>query len=150
VTGPEERGRGGDPWARVRLPGTADPPAAPNVDVLVVDDDFGIRITWAAILRGAGYTVAVAEDGEVALRTLQGLDAGLVLLDLRMPRRDGFSVLDAMGERQLVVLVSAYALDEAMWARTGARVVTYLEKPIMPDRLIDVVARTLAASRSAS
>jgi len=120
----------------------------PSADLLVVDDDFAIRITWAAILRGAGYTVALAEDGDAALRALKELDVGLVLLDLRMPGRDGISVLHAIGEQQLVVLVSAYSLDDAMWAQTDATVVTYLEKPVMPDHLLKVVADTLTGDRT--
>src|SRR5579864_9544219 len=89
--------------------GSVDPQPAPSrrrdvfgegghllrVDVLVVDDDVGIRATWAAILRLAGYSVSVAEDGDTALRELKEFDVGLVLLDLRMPGRDGFSVLES-------------------------------------------------------
>lgn len=119
----------------------------PGVDVLVVDDDAGLRSTWTEILRGSGYTVAVAEDGEVALRLLDERSVGMVLLDLRMPRRDGLSVLEALTAPQMVVLVSAYALDEATRARVDAKVVTYLEKPVPPERLLDTVVTTLGRSR---
>ncbi len=114
------------------------------VDVLVVDDDGALRSTEASILRGVGYSVATAEDGEVALRMLQGMTVGLVLLDLRMPRRDGLSVLEALDSPQLVVLVSAYSLDEATRAKVDARVVTYLEKPVHPQRLLETVADSLS------
>ena len=113
------------------------------VDVLVVDDDKDIRSTWAEILQHAGYSVAIASDGDVALRVLRERDAGMVLLDLRMPRVDGLSVLEALDTNQLVVLASAYSLDDAPRARTEAKVVTYLEKPIEPRHLVDVVATTL-------
>jgi DNA-binding response OmpR family regulator len=114
-----------------------------------VDDDGAIRSTWAAILRGSGYRVEVAEDGDVALRFLAARSAGLVLLDLRMPRRDGLSVLEELPAPQLVVLVSAFSLDEATHARTDAKVVTYLEKPVPPERLIDTVAATLGRAGGA-
>jgi CheY-like chemotaxis protein len=114
-----------------------------DVDVLVVDDDVAIRSTSAHILRDAGYSVAMAEDGDVALRHLEKGPVGMVLLDLRMPRRDGLSVLEAITAPQLVVLVSAYSLDEATRARVDAKVVTYLEKPVPPNRLLDTVATTL-------
>jgi DNA-binding NtrC family response regulator len=117
-----------------------------DVDVLVVDDDGALRSTCAQILRGAGYTVAVADDGEVALRLLDEMDVGMVLLDLRMPRRDGLSVLEALTAPQLVVLVSAYSLDEATRARVDSKVVTYLEKPVPPDRLLGTVAETLRSA----
>jgi len=117
-----------------------------NVDVLVVDDDEVVRSTWAEILRTSGYSVAVAEDGDVALDVLEQESVGMVLLDLRMPRRDGLSVLEALPAPQLVVLASGHALDEATLARVDAKVVTYLEKPIPPERLLDVVATTLGRS----
>ena len=69
--------------------------------------------------------------------------AGMILLDLRMPRRDGLSVLEALTTPQVVVLVSAYSLDDATRVRTDAKVVTYLEKPIPPTRLLETVASAL-------
>jgi CheY-like chemotaxis protein len=118
-------------------------PSDADVDVLVVDDDEALRNSWAQILDRFGYSVAAAPDGDVALEFLSERNAGVVLLDLRMPRRDGLSVLEALSTPQLVVLVSAYSLDEAAQARAKGKVVTYLEKPIPPGQLLDVVATTL-------
>ncbi|HUI03195.1 MAG TPA: response regulator [Acidimicrobiales bacterium] len=117
--------------------------AEQDVDVLVVDDDGAVRSTWATILRQSDYSVATADDGDAALDFLSQGSAGLVLLDLRMPGRDGLAVLEALRTPQLVVLVSAYSLEEAAHARTEAKVVTYLEKPVPPRRLLDTVAATL-------
>jgi CheY-like chemotaxis protein len=117
--------------------------SVPSVDVLVVDDDEAVRSTCAAVLRASGYSVAVASDGDVALRFLDQQGAELILLDLRMPHRDGLSVLQALSAPQLVVLVSAYSMDEALQARADAKVVTYLEKPVQPERLLETVATTL-------
>lgn len=126
---------------------SAQSPPDAQVDVLVVDDDDGLRSTWADIFRSSGYSVAVAEDGEVALGILSEVSVGVVLLDLRMPRRDGFSVLESLTVPQLVVLVSAQSLDEATLARVEGKIVTYLEKPIPPERLLDTVAATLRHPR---
>jgi DNA-binding response OmpR family regulator len=117
-----------------------------QVDVLVVDDDEGLRSTWADIFTSSGYSVAVAEDGDVALRLLQQMAVGVVLLDLRMPRRDGFSVLESLTDPQLVVLVSARSLDDATLERVEGKIVTYLEKPVPPERLLATVAATLGRS----
>src|SRR5579872_1097465 len=124
-------------------------PSAPNVDadVLVVDDDLAVRSTSAAILRVSGYSVAVAEDGDVALQFLGKRKARMILLDLRMPGRDGLSVLEALPTPQLVVLVSAYILDDITRARADVNVFTYLEKPIQPERLLNVVASALGHAR---
>ena len=123
--------------------GTGDVGIPTDVDVLVVDDDSALRHSWAMILEQSGYSVAVAEDGDVALAFLHERNAGMVLLDLRMPRVDGLSVLEALRTPQLVVLVSAFALDEATHSRADAKVVTYLEKPVSPQRLLSVVGSTL-------
>ena len=117
--------------------------AGGDVDILVVDDDGALRSTWAAILRGSGYRVAVAEDGDVALRVLGQRAVGLVLLDLRMPRRDGLSVLGELRAPQLVVLVSAHALDDATRAEVDAKIVTFLEKPVPPNLLLETVSASL-------
>lgn len=118
-------------------------PPPRRVDVLVVDDDDAIRSTFAEILRSSGYSVEVAEDGDVALDVLDDMAVGVVLLDLRMPRRDGLSVLKELAASQLVVLASGHSLDEATLADTDASVVTFLEKPIPPERLLAVMAETL-------
>ena len=97
-------------------------------------------------MSASGYTVAVASDGDVALRVLEQQSVGVVLLDIQMPRRDGLSVLEEISAPQLVVLVSAHAHDEATRARVGAKVVTYLEKPVPPERLLRTVADTLGHS----
>lgn len=114
-----------------------------RVDVLVVDDDAPVRSTWAEILRGSGYSVETAEDGNAALDILNQRLVGMILLDLRMPRRGGLSVLEALTTPQLVVLVSAYSLDEATRAHTKAKLVTFLEKPVEPRRLLATVGATL-------
>jgi CheY-like chemotaxis protein len=114
-----------------------------SVDVLVVDDDGPVRSTWAEILRNSGYSVETAEDGDGALGFLGQHSAGMILLDVRMPRRDGLSVLQALTAPQVVVLVSAYSLDEATRTRTDATVVTHLEKPVPPKRLLAIVAAAL-------
>jgi two-component system nitrogen regulation response regulator NtrX len=126
--------------------GSSRMPPTRRVDVLVVDDDDAIRSTFAEILRSSGYSVAVAEDGDVALELLDEMVVGVVLLDLRMPRRDGLSVLKELAASQLVVLASGHSLDEATLADTGANVVTFLEKPIPPERLLAVMAETARRS----
>lgn len=114
-----------------------------SVDVLVVDDDSGVRSTCAAILRGAGYVVAEAEDGLEALHLLHDLEVGMVLLDIRMPRMDGIALLEALDQHPPVVICSAFSLDETARRRVGAKVTSELQKPVEPSRLLSVVAATL-------
>jgi CheY-like chemotaxis protein len=110
------------------------------VDVLVVDDDDAVRSSLAEILSVSGFSVEVAEDGDVALDLIAELEVRMILLDLRMPRRDGFSVLDALDDPPPVVLISAYSLDPDVRRRVGAKVVRHLQKPVSPHKLLPVVA----------
>ncbi|MEL6714902.1 MAG: response regulator transcription factor, partial [Planctomycetota bacterium] len=73
--------------------------------VLVVEDEFSIRMPLADALRSAGYEVLEAEDGEAALDLALREDPDAVLLDLMLPKRDGFDVLRAMREDRLTATV---------------------------------------------
>jgi len=80
------------------------------VRVLVIEDEEPLRLALVDALRGEGFEVREAADGEegLALALAEGPD--LVLLDLMLPRRDGFSVLRALREDRLsaaVVILSA-------------------------------------------
>jgi CheY-like chemotaxis protein len=110
------------------------------VDVLVVDDDADVRSSFAEILRVSGFSVEVAGDGGAALSLIDELDVGVVLLDLRMPRRDGFSVLDALVHPPPLVLISAYPFDSDVRVRVGSKVVNYLQKPVSPHKLLPLLA----------
>ncbi len=114
-----------------------------SADVLVVDDDADVRWTVVEILRSAGLSVAEAEDGEVALDLLTSGRYRMVLLDMRMPKRDGVSLIEAVEDAPPVVVHSAYTLDAADRERLGSVVVDYLHKPVSPQKLLRAVETVL-------
>ncbi|MGH9028749.1 MAG: response regulator [Acidimicrobiales bacterium] len=117
--------------------------------VLVADDDQALRSTVGEMLRGAGYDVAEASDGQVALDELARQDAEVLVLDVRMPRKDGISVLNELDPAPpppQVVLVSAYDIDRDVRARLAPRIFRVLRKPVVPRTLLDAVSD---AARSA-
>jgi CheY-like chemotaxis protein len=115
--------------------------------VLVADDEPGMRDTVREILEAAGYEVVVASDGDEALARLGHGHFDVVLLDLRMPGRDGLSVLRTLGEaRPTVIIMTAYALEDQLQA-VGAKAFAVLHKPVPVPHLLDVVGR--AAGRAA-
>jgi CheY-like chemotaxis protein len=121
-----------------------------EVKVLVVDDDAGMRSTTVEILGQAGYAVREAWDGNVALERLAEEMPDVLLLDVRMPERDGISVLETMNPEPPppdVVLVSAYAIDAESRQRLGTKVDQYLRKPVPPKKLLEAVSD--AASQAA-
>ncbi len=94
-------------------------------DVLVVDDDADARSRVCTMLARAGHAVREAGDGVEALERLRERAPGLILLDLMMPRLDGFGFLKAMRERPEwltipVVVVTAKDVDAEDRARLEA------------------------------
>src|ERR671936_275104 len=70
---------------------------APKCRILVIDDDEGIRTALAEILELSGYDVAVAADGLEGVELLEyGLEPAAIVLDLMMPRMDGWTFLDRL------------------------------------------------------
>jgi len=115
--------------------------AAPAPVVLVADDDPAMRALFATILKPQGFEVAEAADGVEALELAQRLAPAILLLDMEMPRLDGFGVLEALRRRLagravpvIVVTVKDDAVTEARCIELGAE--DYLTKPIQPSSLV--------------
>ena len=111
--------------------------------ILLVEDDPDIRDGIADILRGAGKTVVEAEDGQDALVKLEQVDRPcLILLDLRMPRMDGFEFLRRLNEHPdapdfPVLVLSAHASVAAAQHYPG--VLGTLRKPFPISSLLSWV-----------
>ena len=112
--------------------------------ILVVEDDLDIQATLARILEDSGYEVVDATDGIDALAALDGLMPALILLDLTLPRMDGWGFaaeLDRIGiRRQIpVVVMTADGRAQEKAAQLGAD--DYIQKPFDVDRLLAIVDR---------
>jgi signal transduction histidine kinase/DNA-binding response OmpR family regulator len=97
-------------------------PSQAGVSVLVVDDETAVRSLVAATLAGDGWEIREAADGEEALAAIASARPDVVVLDLVMPKVDGFSVLEALqgdaGTRSIpVVVLTARELsdDDRRW-----------------------------------
>lgn len=117
---------------------------ATTMPVLVADDNQGVRSTLCQILRDAGYTVLEAEDGDTALEQLQRHPVAVLVLDIRMPKRDGIALLDSLNDPPVVLLVSAFSVDEETRRRMGPKVHRYLRKPVAPRHLLECIAEALS------
>ena len=111
---------------------------AAKANVLVVDDEDGIRAFLTDALTEAGHRVAQAPDGEAALTLLAASSFDVVLTDLKMPRVDGSALLRQIRqdypETEVIVLTAHGSIASAVDAmRNGA--FDYLQKPVSsPDR----------------
>lgn len=123
--------------------------SAPPV-ILLVDDDPAIRELVGMRLRSEGYTVATAADGEVALQRARHLLPDLIVLDVNLPGRLGYSVsrmlkLDERTRRIPILMLTARD-QEADWrlgALTGAD--GYMTKPFDAGELLETVRNLLRA-----
>ncbi len=119
--------------------------------LLVVDDEPAVRDLITLRLELAGYHVDTARDGYEALERLSGPRPEAMILDVNMPRMDGFEVLrsvDRLGIARVptMVLTARNAADDVRTAiGLGAR--DFLAKPFRDDQLLTRVARLLRPTR---
>ena len=123
---------------------------AGHASVLVVDDETYIREVCGRALERAGHTVALAEDGESALREIERSPLTAAVLDINLPDTDGLQLLQEVKGRNpdaVVVLITGFAtLETAMEAvRLGAY--EYVRKPFGAADLVRIVNRGLESQR---
>jgi len=111
--------------------------------ILIVEDDLAIRGMLAAALGREGLVVDGAGDGLVALEMLATATYAVIVVDLMMPRMDGFAFLDAFAKlslpvRPLVFVMTAYD-DAALLKLNGALVHGYLRKPFDLDQVVKII-----------
>ena len=125
-----------------------------SAKILVVDDDPDMREALQMILESGGYTVVMAEDGEKCLVKLKEEQPDLIILDLLMPRMDGFEVCKALKDpryakyaRPIIILSS---VQEGVSQRryeleTGVQldIDDYVEKPIESSVLLERVGKII-------
>ena len=123
--------------------------------ILIVDDDSDIFEAITMIFEGLDYEVVTARDGIEGLASLKAEKPDLVILDLLMPKMDGFAVLKELREpswsefRDIPILILTSVREEASRRRyeleTGLElgVDDYIEKPISPDILLKRVERLI-------
>ena len=124
--------------------------AAASSDILIVDDEVGIRELLSEILQDEGYRVAVAENAGQARAYRQRLQPALVLLDIWMPDTDGVTLLrewGASGQLTMpVVMMSGHGTIETAVEATKIGAFDFLEKPIGLAKLLSTISRALKNS----
>lgn len=126
-------------------------PAAESASgpILVVDDEEGLRHLLRVILERSGHRVVEAADGAAALAVLDAQpDVRIVFSDIRMPRMDGMSFLQALEGRDLrVVMMSAYGSQETAVKALSHGAWDYVAKPFRADEIRVCVDRILERDR---
>jgi len=130
-----------------------------SAKILIVDDDPDIRDVLTTVLEVQGYQVLTASDGIEGLATLKAEKPDLMILDLLMPKMDGYAVCKELKDPRwskygnIPILVLSSVREDASRRRyeleTGMAmdVDDYVEKPIDPPIVLERVGKLLQKSR---
>ena len=121
--------------------------------ILVVDDDKNTRILLKAVLEAERYTVFTAENGEAALELMDREHIDLVVLDIMMPRMDGYEFTKTLREDQStlpILMVSAKQLPEDKHKGFIVGTDDYMTKPIDEEEMLLRIKALLRRAQIAS
>ena len=118
--------------------------------ILVVDDEPNIVLSLEFLMKQAGYQVRTAADGEAALAALAADCPDLVLLDVMMPRKNGYEVCQAIRENTAyrevrIIMLTAKGRDVEREKGLALGADDYVTKPFSTQEVVDKVRELLAA-----
>ncbi|MBI5442987.1 MAG: response regulator [Deltaproteobacteria bacterium] len=118
--------------------------------ILAVDDEPNILLSLEFILEEEGYDVHVARDGDEALQVAEQIHPDLILLDVAMPRKDGYEVCkcirereDLAGARIIMLTAKGQPLEKKKGVEVGADL--YVTKPFSSEELLQKIRSLLSA-----
>jgi len=132
-----------------REEGGAAPAAAREVSIAVVDDDLVIQELVKTTFERPGWKVTAFGDGQQFVASLEQASYDLVLLDLLMPRMNGFEVLQHLRSRGLevpIIVLSALSQKETVMKVIGFGIKTYMIKPLKPELILRKTVEILRAN----
>lgn len=130
------------------MTGTNAEPAATSHRVLIAEDEALIRLDLAEMLREEGYqVVGEAGDGQEAVELAEQLRPDLVIMDVKMPRRDGLDAASEIAAKRIapIVMLTAFSQRDLVERARDAGAMAYLVKPFSINDLIPAIE--LAVSR---
>ena len=118
--------------------------------ILIVDDEPNIVLSLEFLMRKAGYEVTTARDGEEALAAIELSVPDLVLLDVMMPRKDGYQVCQHLREREdlkglRIVMLTARGRDVEREKGLSLGADDYVTKPFSTQEVVSKVQQLLDA-----
>lgn len=121
--------------------------------ILIVDDDPEIVESVKIALQSEGYTVFYARDGNQGLELAERENPDLIILDMMMPKRSGFLVLEKLRRtRRVPIRIIMVTANEGNRHKSYAETLgvdDYIRKPFAMDRLLDSVNRLLGQNPEA-
>ncbi len=118
--------------------------------VLVVEDEPNIVLSLEYVIRKAGYEVRVARDGEEALKAVEEAAPDLILLDVMIPKRDGYDVCQTIRANPAwndvnIIMLTARGREVEREKGLALGADAYITKPFSTRELTDRLKRVLGA-----
>ena len=123
------------------------------VHILVVDDDKNIRLYLEGVLEDNGYNVVLAENGEKALEIMDREHIDLVILDVMMPKMDGYELTRTLREcdnNLPILMISAKQLPRDKHMGFAAGTDDYMTKPIDEEEMLFRIKALLRRAKIAT
>lgn len=123
-----------------------------SATVLIADDEPNILLSLEFLLKREGFNVLLARDGQEALDSIEQSKPDLVLLDVMMPRKNGFEVCQEVRSRDhlqqvRILMLSAKGRDTDTTKGLGLGADAYMTKPFSTRELVEKVRELLGSSR---
>ncbi len=119
-------------------------------NILIVDDEAGIRQSLRGVLEDEGYKVAVVESGEACLDTLRRRSFDVILLDIWLPGMDGLETLEKIREGEdapEVIMISGHGTIETAVRATKLGAFDFVEKPLSLEKTLILVKNAAESKR---
>jgi chemosensory pili system protein ChpA (sensor histidine kinase/response regulator) len=148
ILNPLALGRNAGTAAAMAAPGVVKPAPVQRATVMVVDDSLTVRRVTQRLLEREGYRVALAKDGVDALAQLPEVRPDLMLVDIEMPRMDGFDLVrhvraDAATAALPIIMITSRTADKHRNVALGLGVNAYFGKPFQEPVLLGTIAGLL-------
>lgn len=116
--------------------------------ILIVEDESSIALSLEFLMHREGHQTRIADDGDLALEAAREFKPHLVLLDIMLPRRNGFDVckelrLPPLQQGMRIVMLTARGRDTEIAKGYGSGADSYITKPFSTHELLDTVRQLL-------
>lgn len=123
--------------------------------ILIVDDEPNIVVSLEFLMKREGFEVSIASDGEAALKSVEQSPPDLVLLDIMLPKKNGFEVCQAIRARSdwqqvKIIMLTAKGRDTEVAKGTALGADAYLTKPFSTKDLVAQVRQMLGIARESA
>lgn len=119
-------------------------------NILIIDDDDQLRLSFERLLRQEGYNTFTAPSGELGLKLLETHSIDLVILDIRLPGKSGmevFEIIHEMDPKLPVIIMTAYGTTELAIEATKKGAFEYVFKPFEIPHMLETIRNALKAAK---